>query len=298
MRPRRGSPLPAGWLAGALVILIGCSQGVAPTAGGFADIQRRHETQAALEYAALQDSVVGCLLGEGFDDAEVVPLVSQAGADEPQEQFLSELDWLLAAGDEEEIVAQLGFGFAPVALMAANEASQLSTSTTVPPESDTSFSEGLEEALADCAEAVGYFDPAPSTLEFAAVAAEIDELVSSDPELVKIEADWIECMSEAGFRVRNLETLHQATSIASQTMQKIDPLPVDTAMADSGDGTASADETYQIAVNLYGSANTWEELASLEIGIAQHEYSCRKSVSSEERIAAVRDKIAVDFVDS
>lgn len=280
---------------GVSLLTAGCAQTPEHSEGSFAELQREHEEQALGEHLVDRDQLVACLISDGFESDEIESYIRGVDSAEPA-AYEFEVDRLLAVGGEEEVAARLGFGFAPLALLWLEESEGEVDIPQDTPE-ETSSDPVLASAFDKCAASSGYSDPPPSTTEFSDTATEIDERVRADSEWRAIEADWLQCMAEGGYNVSDVNSLHVATSLAFDAMQKLEPLTFSTAIAAGEDGMETTDQARFAAVDIYGSANSWSELAALEIQVATYEYGCRQRIDHDQRVTAIRDRVTVDYLD-
>jgi hypothetical protein len=273
----------------AVALLAGGCGGSAPTSTEtFGDLQHAYERQAALEYAALEDDMTACLLGAGYESSEVRAVLDTAGLrTDGGSSSGSEVDRLHGL-DEEARVRSLGFGFAPVALL---ERQTPSDDVESAPDSQSldDLSPSLVAAFESCATTIGYLRPAPSTTEFSRVAADVGERVRADPEAARLGEAWADCLASHGYDVSSPDALLEATALAFATMQQIDPTSVDIALV--GGDPAAVGQAELVAQALYGSADTWEDLAALEIAVAVQEFECRDEVGYEAGMAEIRDRV-------
>lgn len=251
-------------------------------------VPQEHVDRIAQEVLAARAEMNACLMGHGPTSTEVDQVLTLAGlgATEASSVPTSTVNAMIEL-PEAARVRVLGFGFAPFVLASPDEEPAPAAEDTTALDNAGPESVAIQQAAVSC----GAMNPAPpqGVVELSQVAAAVEEAMQTDSNVARLRAEWAECVSTQGINASSQAQLLEATALATQTMREIHPMPVDVALA-----RATVDvvgDPRALAADLYGAAETWEELADLEIQVAQAEYDCRAGLDVDRRLEQARSAI-------
>ncbi len=268
---------PATWALAIAVTSAACTGPPRSSAPSFREAQAQAAREAAVEIAQAEEAFTACMRADGYHGEDARLPDQDPPAESPTTSDL---------GTEP---AEVGYGFAPVALALTADGGDLASEPEDP--GDGVDPTELDAARQRCERSSGLLDVPDALAAFADRAGEARARVTADAGYRKAWEDWSRCMASAGFPgVPDSDHLAAAAEVALATLPVAES-DATVVIAGIYDTVSTSDPLVQrLAAEVFGGAASLEDLARREREVASTDESCQDATHLEERLAAALDR--------